>query len=160
MPKKFTLDKRERLKSRKEINMVFSEGKSFLLFPFKVFYWHSVPQAPKNIEIGTLRKATLVQNLKPRTQNLKTSLQFGVGVSGKLFPRAVDRNQIKRLAREAYRLQKFELQEKVSNTDCRLVVFFTYISKELADFQVIWEKTGLILKKLSKLADEKKLAEF
>lgn len=144
MPKQFTLGKNERLKSRKEIDLVFSEGKSFNVFPYKVHYRQSDPVA-------------IVGNRKSLTQNkeLKTCLQFGIGVSGKLFPRAVDRNQIKRLTREAYRLQKLELQEKILNLNCRLIVFFNYTSKELADFHLVWEKTGIILRKLCKMADEK-----
>src|SRR5262245_26618888 len=102
MPKKFTLGKNERLKSRKQIGLMFSEGKSFLLFPFKVYYrqWAMGNRQSKaqNLEPDTFRKESLGQILKHNS-----ALQFGIGVSGKLFPRAVDRNQIKRVTKEAYR---------------------------------------------------------
>src|SRR4030095_10933635 len=122
MPKKFTLGENERLKSRKQIGLMFSEGKSFVLFPFKVYYRQSAPKA-----IGSNRQYE-TQKLEPKTQNLKhkSPLQFGIGVSGKLFPRAVDRNQIKRVTKEAYRVQKSALEEKLLKLNCRVDIFFVY----------------------------------
>jgi ribonuclease P protein component len=47
----------------------------------------------------------------PLPADEKTVLQVGVSVSKRNFKRAVDRNRIKRLLRETYRLQKRELIE-------------------------------------------------
>ncbi len=109
MVKKFTLGKNERLKSRKVIEQLFSEGKSFLITPLRVQYL-----LKKEDQIST-----------------RQSLLFAVGVSGKNFKRSVDRNRIKRLIREAYRLQKLPLQEKIKEKKIRLSVFFNYTGKEL-----------------------------
>ncbi|MBL0132417.1 MAG: ribonuclease P protein component [Chitinophagaceae bacterium] len=38
MAKRFTLGKEERLKSRKQTEQLFSEGKKFTLVPFRVYY--------------------------------------------------------------------------------------------------------------------------
>jgi ribonuclease P protein component len=154
MTKKFTLGKIERLKSRKQIEQLFKEGKNFAVFPFRVYYRQS---AMGKAQWTTQDSNPQTQKPKLNTQNSVTALQFGVGVSGKNFSKAVDRNQIKRLTREAYRLQKSELQEKLLKMNNGLFLFFIYTAKDLADFRLIWEKTRVILKKLCKLADENKL---
>lgn len=73
-------------------------------------------------------------------------------MSNKNFKRAVDRNRIKRLAREAWRVQKSILEESLKNKT--LSVFLIYTQKELPDYKTIYDKTGLILKKLVKIINE------
>jgi ribonuclease P protein component len=171
MPKEFTLGKHERLKSRKQIEQLFKEGKSFALSPFRVYYLASRQspvgsrQSADNSHMDENQKSASITTqsesgkLKTQNQKPKTSaLQFSVGISGKNFSKAVDRNQIKRLTREAYRLQKSELQEKLHQMNIHLFLFFIYTAKEVADFQIIWEKTRVILKKLWKMAEENKFA--
>jgi ribonuclease P protein component len=85
---------------------------------------------------------------------MKPGLQFGIGVSGKNFKSAVDRNRIKRLTREAYRLQKLPLQEKVKQLNKAVNVFFVYTGKELPDFILAKEKVAVALKKLELIIDE------
>ena len=131
MAKKFTLGKRERLKSRKQIEQLFTEGKNFPASPFRIYY-----------------------QLIPMTNASPSNLQFGVGISGKNFKRAVDRNRIKRLTREAYRLQKNPLQETVKQKKIRLNLFFIYTGKELPVFNTVKEKVNVILNKLSKIVNE------
>jgi ribonuclease P protein component len=82
------------------------------------------------------------------------SLQFGVGVSNRNFKRAVDRNRIKRLTREAWRLQKNELKERLKRINKQLNVFFIYIGKELPDFATVKDKVAVALKKLADKTDE------
>lgn len=130
MAKQFTLGKSERLKSRKQIEQLFSEGKSFSVFPFKVYYFVSSHVAGSS-----------------------SQLQFGVGISGRNFKKAVDRNRIKRLTREAYRLQKKELQETLKQKKIRLNVFFIYIDKQPTDFNSIKIKVDVALKKFLQLAE-------
>lgn len=87
-------------------------------------------------------------------QNAQATLQAGVGVSNKYFKKAVDRNRIKRLMREAYRLQKNELQQFLKEKDKSMSVFFLYQGKELPAYEDVFEKTGTILKRLIKLSNE------
>src|SRR5689334_16682334 len=110
MVKKFTLGKQERLKSRKLIDLLFKEGKTFNSFPFRVYYL-----CPKDWKV----------------QQPNSFLQFGVGVSTKNFKNASDRNRIKRLTREAYRLQKLPLQEVIQEKKIPFAVFVIYTGKEL-----------------------------
>jgi ribonuclease P protein component len=125
--KQFTLGKNERLTSRKQIEQLFSEGKKISVFPFYVYYRADSPA----ILPGSLQ-----------------TVQFGVGVSARNFKRAVDRNRIKRLIREAYRLQKQDLLNAVSANNMHLSLFFIYTAKEANDFRFIYDKMTIALQKM------------
>jgi ribonuclease P protein component len=86
--------------------------------------------------------------------NWRNWLQFGVGVSSKNFKKAVDRNRIKRLTKEAWRLQKNELKKKLKVDNKQVNVFFIYTGKGLPDFETIKDKVAVALKKLSDKIDE------
>ena len=138
MSKQFTLGKNERLKSRKQIEKLFGEGKSFVVGFFRIYY---------------LTHETL------NPQRSMFNVQFGVGVSSKNFKRSVDRNRIKRLTREAWRLQKNDpiaigLKEFLKGSNKQLNVFFIYTGKELPDFIIVKDKVALALKKLADKIDE------
>ncbi len=75
-------------------------------------------------------------------------LQAGFGASSRNFKKAVDRNRIKRLSREAYRLQKQPLLDRVQQKGLSLAVFFIYTGKELPDYRTVTEKIGVALQKL------------
>jgi ribonuclease P protein component len=124
---RYFLKKDDKLKSRKAIETLFAQGKSFSLFPFKVFY---------------------------RVENGPAKLQAGFAVSSRNFKKAVDRNRVKRLGRESYRLQKNNLSELVSSGMKRLQIFIIYTGKELPEYKLVYEKTGNILKRLIKIYSE------
>lgn len=81
-------------------------------------------------------------------------LQFGVGVSTRNFKKAVHRNRIKRLLREAYRLQKNNLKEKVTNRKIRLNLFIIYTGRELPAYELVYEKVAVALQKTATITDE------
>lgn len=122
---KFTLKATERLKSRKIIQQLFKEGKSFPVFPLRVIYLE--------------------------TENKDVHLQSGFSVSTRHFKHAVDRNRIKRLMRESYRLQKNTFLNHLQESDKSIAVFFIYTGKELPDYHLIYEKTGKALLKLESI---------
>ena len=133
MKKQLTLGKDERLKSRKQIEHLFDKGKSFVVAPFRVYF---------------------IVNSELSIQKGESGLKFGVGVSAKNFRKAVDRNRIKRLTREAWRLQKTAIKEKAKETQRQLNVFFIYTGKELPDFTTVKDKVAIALKKLADKIDE------
>lgn len=100
----FSLKKEERLSSKKVIDQLFAEGKSFISFPVKVVFLPT--KLPANFPV-----------------------QAGFSVSKKIFKRAVKRNRIKRLLRETYRLNKHILYNQLEGR--QLAVFFIFIGKEL-----------------------------
>ena len=120
--------KENKLKSRKIIHQVFAEGKSFTVFPLKVMWLPS---------------------------NDQHCLQTGISVSSKHFKRAVDRNRIKRLIREVYRLQKFELENHLHKENQQLSVFLIYISREMPEYKTLYAVCSKVITKLIKPASEK-----
>jgi ribonuclease P protein component len=119
---KLTLGKIERLKSRKLIEQLFSEGNKFGIAPFRIFYLYK--------------------------EEKKMSLQFGVGVSNRNFKKSVDRNRIKRMIREAYRLQKPILQNILREKNGELNLFVIYTGKEIPEYAEVHNKMKKVLDKL------------
>jgi ribonuclease P protein component len=125
---RFFYGKADKLKSAKMIDALFLKGNSFSVFPFKVIW-------------------------KP--DNERAILQAGVGVSSRIFKKATDRNRIKRLMREAYRLQKNILHEHLVKNNRRLSVFILYTGKELPKYDVVFSKMQSIINRLIKSTNEK-----
>ena len=112
---KHTFSKEERLSSRKLIEQVAKEGKSFLVHPFKV------------IALET-------------TFTTAFPAQVMMTAPKKRFPRAVDRNRIKRLMREAYRLSKARLYERLAGRTQQVAWLFIYQGKGLTTWEVTEQK--------------------
>jgi ribonuclease P protein component len=125
---RYTWKKAEKLKSRKRIDQVFKQGRHFSVFPFKVFY--------------LLETAGAASPASP--------IQAGFGAGSRNFKKAVDRNRIKRLCREAWRLQKNPLIDQLRAKKISLSLFIIYTGKELPDQQTVTGKIGVILQKLLK----------
>jgi len=114
----FRFPKSEKLKRRKTIELLFTEGKSVTKFPVKVFY---LP----------------IENAKKH--------QAGFAVPKRNFKNAVDRNRIKRQLREAYRLQKHLLK---IDCGAKFALFFLYIGKEKLSYSKIETAMESLIKKL------------
>lgn len=133
MAKQFTLGKNERLKSRKQIEQLFKSGQRFASPPFRVFYSFQSIQQPNSI----------------------CFLQAGFGASSRNFKTAVERNRIKRLTKEAYRLQKNTLQDKLKEQNRKLNVFFIYTGKELPLYTDVYNSINTALTKLLEISTKK-----
>lgn len=90
--------------------------------------------------------------------NLQTeetaSLKAGFGVSNRHFKKAVDRNRIKRLLRENYRLQKHLLQQLVEEKQLTANVFFLFQHREMPTFELVQKKMQQSLDRLVKIIHE------
>ena len=120
----YTLGKNERLKSRKQIDGLFDRGRKMMIFPFRLMY---------------------------RISSGEYELKAGFTVSSRNFPRAVDRNRIRRLTREAYRLQKGALEEMLKKNRQAVQLFFIYTGRELPESAAVRKS---ILQLLDKLANQ------
>lgn len=84
--------------------------------------------------------------------NPAATLQFGIGVSKRYFKKAVDRNRIKRLSREAYRTQCLPLREQLAAKGSQLFIFAIFTGKALPPFSDCQAAMGQALEKLNRLA--------
>lgn len=121
----FSYNKFEKLKSRKQIELLFAKGKSISAFPVKVFYL-PVEHTPVH------------------------PVQVGVGVSARNFKKAVDRNTIKRRMREAYRLHKLPLHEHLVAQQKSVAVFILWIDKQMPTTAALQDLMPAVIEKLIK----------
>ncbi|MCL2131416.1 MAG: ribonuclease P protein component [Lentimicrobiaceae bacterium] len=113
--------KQERICKRNDFNFLLSDGESFFSYPFRcVFY-------------GKKAEESLVR--------------IAVSVSKKKFKLAADRNRIKRLIREAYRLEKQHLYNLLQEQPTALDMLIIYTEKKILDHKQIKNGMQILLKK-------------
>ena len=108
MPRKQTFKKKDRLARQTDIQELFSSSSSFYLYPFKVL-------------------------MSPGDEGVKVL----ISVPKKLFPRAVDRNRIKRQIREAYRRNRIDVTDA---EEFNINIAYIYLAKEPLEYNVIENK--------------------
>lgn len=106
----FKLGKNKKLKSRKTIARLFVEGKSVKEFPIKMIY---LPIDENTSDDGT---------------------QIAFSVPKRNFKLAVDRNRIKRLLREAYRLNQYEFFQEDSK---KYYIMLIYMSSKMPTYEQV-----------------------
>jgi ribonuclease P protein component len=79
---------------------------------------------------------------------------MGVGAGKKHFKTAVKRNRIKRMTREAFRVQKEPLMDLLYKRHRSLGVFLVYTGSTLVDFSTIQTSMSKIIGKLLLYTDE------
>ena len=126
---RYFFGKESKLKSRNVIQQLFSEGKHVLVYPLKAVYIFG---------------------------NEKNHLQAGVSASKRNFKKAVDRNRIKRLIREAYRLQKPTLENHLIQNNQNLSIFLMHVGKEMPEYNQLTESVEKIIKRMVKISEENK----
>lgn len=120
----YKYSKEEKLKSKRTIERLFSEGKSVAVYPLRIVY------------------VALPENVVP--------LQVGVSVSKKYFKKATDRNYLKRVLRETYRLNKQPLLDRISG---HYALMLFYQSNEVLPYAEINSRTVRLFEKFLKQID-------
>ncbi|MDR0699765.1 MAG: ribonuclease P protein component [Tannerella sp.] len=122
--------KNERLYLKKDIDKVFADGQSFLSYPLRIAYLSDTGDASPVSGISVL-----------------------ISVPKKRIRHSVRRNRIKRLIREAFRLNKNESSDLCKQKGTQLHIAFIYICNEIKTYADI-EKSML---KALKIIREKEL---
>lgn len=124
----YTLGSQERIKSTKLIDMLFSGGnsQSIVAYPLRVVYMKGVREADAQ------------------------QTQIMVSVSKRHFKRAVKRNRVKRQIREAYRLNKNLLSEKLTQQpETTLYLAWIWQADELFPSSVVEERMKILLHRIA-----------
>lgn len=124
----YAFGKKEKLKSDKLITKLFDEGASISDFPLRLFY---------------------VQADFPEDVVFKVA----VSVSKRNIKKAIDRNRIKRLLREAYRLNRSHF---FNNSDRQYALMILYLGKDVPDLKLIDSKLKRLFVKFSAIVAEGK----
>ena len=114
---KYTLGKEERLKSKKLIERLYEERSSVKAFPLRMIFLQT-----------------------EHTSDFPA--QVGVSVPKRNFKLAVDRNRIKRLMRESYRLQKEIVYD---NLDKPYIFMISYLGKQECTYEEMFLKMEKLL---------------
>lgn len=118
---KLTFKNNERLKLRDDIKAVFSSPNKLQQSPFLVLY---------------------------KEVDEESGLKVLISAPKKRFKKAVDRNLIKRRAKEAYRLQKNEFKEVLDDSGKGLHLVLIYQSDLILPYVDFYESVGQILLRL------------
>lgn len=118
-----SLNKHEKLKSRKAIESLFKYGQTFSSPPLKVYYR----------KIGSNNPI----------------VKIAVAVPKRTIKKAVDRNKLKRRIREAYRLNKNSVYPSINHSSKGYELLFLYQAGELLNFTKIQASMRFLLHKLS-----------
>lgn len=122
---KFTLSKSEKLKNETIISALFSEGKGLSNFPIKIIY----------------KKVDLKQ--------INSQVQVCFSVPKRNIKKATERNRIKRLLRECYRLNKNLFYENLAKREVKLAIIIIYLDKKEHNFHLLYSKLNEALIRVS-----------
>lgn len=148
--KQFTLPKSERLYLRESIGELFANGKSFSVFPYRVVYLVS-PSLPAEGDTSAEGEAQPVIRPSQHEGDPRQGRCAIMAVAPKKrFKHAVDRNHVKRLTREAYRLQKLPLIEALEQRQLRLEVAFIYTDNKFISFDETHRLIGRAIQRIIK----------
>jgi ribonuclease P protein component len=130
MSRSFTFGKSERLSHKTQIDALFNEGLTFHLGSFKIIYELHATES-------------------------KVPVRVLVAVPSKKFRRAVDRNRLRRMIREAYRLHKYHLTGQMESVACSLHVGFVYTADHAGPaFTELEKQMVSCLEKLGRIVRE------
>ena len=120
---RFTLGREERLSGKKIVVRLFESGLSFSEYPFRIYFLSA--------ELPT-----------------RSSVQVLFSVPKKKFPKAHDRNRIRRLMREGWRKNKEVFLRQCIDQKIQVAVALVYTSKKITAFNAAEDKIKVVLSRL------------
>jgi len=121
-----TFSKKERLSSKKNIQRLFEQGENFFHYPFKIYKHTSAVSEANEAGVAVL-----------------------FSVSKRQFKHAVDRNRVKRVCRESYRLNKSQINQAAHEKNLLVELAFVYVGKALPDFATLTLKMQKIVHQIA-----------
>jgi len=118
-----SFSKIEHLCGEKRITRLYTQGDAFIAYPVRVVF---LIEPKSDIEPANVL----------------------ISVPKKRFKRAVKRNRLKRLIREAYRLNKKDLIDKLDEKQLQVHIAFNYVSDDELDFASIEKKNKTFSSKI------------
>lgn len=109
---RFTFTKEERVTGKKRIETLFATGSSFIAYPFKVVFLET--ENPSRYAMSML-----------------------VTIPKKRIKSAVNRNRMKRLTREAFRLNKYLFYSVSFPENYHVDVAFVYVKDDVSDYETV-----------------------
>jgi len=122
----FSFRREERLKNFTVIRSLFATGRVLNHYPFRMV-WLPMEGVQADFPV-----------------------QIAISVPRKKFPRAVDRNRIKRLIREAYRLHKHHLYRILEGQVQSYAVMIIYVDKRIPEYGDVAPQVSKALDRLGK----------
>ena len=110
--RRFTFTKEERVTGDPRIETLFARGRSFMAYPFKVIFLENECSVSMPVSV-------LITVPKKRVRS------------------AVQRNRIKRLIREAYRLNRHLFDRSLLRENVRLDIAFVYVKDDNANYPMV-----------------------
>jgi ribonuclease P protein component len=164
--------KSERLCNFRLRKMLFQEGESFFLYPFRVLYLELDPDLEplfypgesicyvgnKANDSSRTRQNSSWPLLKlPDNALFPRPAKCLLSVSAKHFKRAVDRNRLKRQMKESYRKNKSPFYSFLENKGKICLLAFIYAAKEKLPYHELAEKIPLSLRMIMQRSEKKNL---
>jgi ribonuclease P protein component len=164
-----TFNKSERLCNFRYKDLLFKKGDSFFCYPFRVYYLLLqpnlepvfFPNSPMVFEGNTHTEASpeylKQQNPSWPHRKLHPNAYFHhpakclVAVPKKTFKNATDRNQIKRIVKEAYRKNKSSFYTFLQHREVFCLLGLVYAAKDVLPYQETESKIIVTLQKLETL---------
>ncbi len=119
----FRFPKKQKICNHDTIERLFANGKSISESPIRIIW-----------------------NFEENNDNV--SLKVLIVVSKKRLKSAVDRNIVKRRIKEAYRIQKKQLELFLERNNQQLNLVIIYQEEEIMNFKVLEQKINLLLTRL------------
>jgi ribonuclease P protein component len=123
--KLYKFSKRERIYTYADFQKIIKKGGVFFCYPFRCMYVTSPAD--------------------------KFEMKVALSVSKRNVKLSVDRNRIKRMIREAYRLQKNEILTTHLHLKKEILILLIYIEKKEIPYTILQKQLNILLNRLIKI---------